>query len=368
MDEPIRVLQVIRLMNPGGAESMVMNLYRNIDRSRIQFDFVETSAEPAAYDEEILSLGGKIFRCPHYNGRNHFVYRKWWNDFFASHAGEYKIVHGHLGSTAAIYLSIAKKHGSYTIAHSHNAGTDRSFKGFVFSLYSYRTRYIADSLIACSVSAGKARYGKRAHVILLRNAIDIDSFSYDQNTSSQIKKTLGLDGKTVIGHIGRFAKQKNHPLLLDIFREILYKLPDAVLLLVGDGGLRDTIEKKALDMGIRDKIIFTGVRSDVSDLLQAMDVFVFPSLYEGLPVTLVEAQGTGLPCVISDRVPVESILADDLVTVMPLRASPGDWADHILTWPGHPRFSRTAELRASGYDIHDTAKWLESFYLSKCNE
>ncbi len=148
--EPIRILHVIGIMNRGGAETMIMNLYRNIDRNKVQFDFVENSSEPAAFDEEILSLGGKIYRCPHYNGKNHFAYVKWWNTFFQKHPGEYPIVHGHLGSTAAIYLSVAKKHGAYTIAHSHSAGSGSA----MYRMFAYPTRYIAAKLFGCSKDAG----------------------------------------------------------------------------------------------------------------------------------------------------------------------------------------------------------------------
>ena len=369
MIQLIRILHVIGIMNRGGAETMIMNLYRHIDRSRVQFDFVENSGEPAAFDDEIRSLGGKIYRCPHYNGKNHFVYQKWWEDFFSAHRGEYRIIHGHLGSTAAIYLSIAKKHGLFTIAHSHSSGTDHSLRSAIYSLYSYRTRFIADKLFACSEIAGRDRYGNRSDVYVMRNAIDVDAFVYDSRVSQRVKHSLSLEGKLVIGHVGRFVKPKNHEFLLDVFREIVIRRPDALLLLVGDGELRGSIEAKADLLGIRDSVVFTGVRSDVADLLQAMDVFVFPSLYEGLPVTLVEAQATGLSCIISDQVPTESILVEDLVTVMRLQDSAEKWAEHILSrLDGAPRHSRTSELRASGYDIHDTAKWLEEFYLSKYNE
>ena len=178
MEAPIRVLHVIGIMNRGGAETMIMNLYRNIDRTKVQFDFVENSNEPAAFDAEIRALGGKVYRCPHYNGKNHFTYIKWWNTFFLTHKDEYPIVHGHLGSTAAIYLSIAKKYGAYTIAHSHSTGTG----SIIYRIFSYRTRYIADFFMACSVDAAIARYGKKVgnnknYCNILNNAINIDKFT-----------------------------------------------------------------------------------------------------------------------------------------------------------------------------------------------
>ena len=157
MAEPIRILHVIGIMNRGGAETMIMNLYRNIDRSKVQFDFVENEGDTADFDEEILSLGGNIFHCPRYVGKNHLTYCRWWRDFFASHKGVYAVVHGHIGSTAAIYLSIAKRHGAYTIAHSHSAG----FGSAMYRVFSYPTRYVADHFFACSRDAGISRYGKK---------------------------------------------------------------------------------------------------------------------------------------------------------------------------------------------------------------
>ena len=369
MNKPIRVLHVIRLMNRGGAEAMIMNLYRCIDRTQVVFDFVENSDEPAEFDDEILSLGGRIFRCPHYNGRNHFAYRKWWEDFFTAHAGEYRIIHGHLGSTAAIYLSIAKRFGLFTIAHSHSSGTDHSLRNLIYSIYSYRTRFIADQLFACSEIAGRDRYGKKADIIVLRNAIDPEEFQYSADVSHRIRGALGIEGKTVIGHIGRFVKPKNHEYLLDVFQELLKRKPDSVLLLVGDGELRGRIESKANALGIWENVVFTGVRSDVSDLLQAMDILVFPSLYEGLPLTLVEAQAAGLPCVISDRVPQECMFTKDLVSVVALDDPVDCWVDQILSCiEGKQRHSRTEDVRTAGYDVHMTANWLQEFYRKNYHE
>lgn len=366
---PIRILHVIGIMNRGGAETMIMNLYRHIDRSLVQFDFVENSVEPAAFDDEIFSLGGKIYRCPHYNGKNHFAYRKWWESFFAAHEGEYGIIHGHLGSAAAIYLFIAKKHGLYTIAHSHNTGT-RSLRNALYGAYAFPTRYIADFFFGCSQAAGLSRYGQRVcedpqRFAILKNAIETERFAFHPELREEIRKKFCVEDRLVIGHVGRFFAQKNHRFLIEVFAQIHRAEPRAVLLLVGDGELRPKIEEQVRLLDLTEHVIFTGVQADVSSFYQAMDVFAFPSLYEGLGIAVVEAQGTGLPCVISDKVPTESILADNLVTVMRLQDSSEAWAEHILSRLGQPRHSRTEELRAAGYDIHDTAKWLEEYYLNK---
>lgn len=371
-EEPIRILQVIGIMNRGGAETMVMNLYRNMDRSKVQFDFVENSFEPAAFDAEITSLGGKIYRCPHYTGKNHFTYKNWWNKFFKEHRNEYKVIHGHIGSTAAIYLGIAKKYGLYTIAHSHSSGTDYSLKSMLYKLISYNTRNIADYFFACSSIAGKDRYGEKvihsSNYRVLNNAIDTKQFQFDEKVREIIRSQLGITSQILMGHVGRFTKEKNHTFLLEIFKAMHEMNPNSRLILVGDGPLRVEVEQQALSLGIKDFVIFTGIRSDVNRLVQGMDVFVFPSIYEGLPVTLVETQTSGLSCVISDKVPAECILVKNLVTIKSLDESPKEWAEHILSKIDIERKDKSAEIIANGYDIAETAKWLGGFYLGKYNE
>ena len=368
MSKPIRVLHVIGIMNRGGAETMIMNLYRHIDRSKVQFDFVENSSEPAVFDEEILSLGGRIFRCPHYNGKNHFTYVKWWNDFFKAHPKEYPIVHGHLGSTASIYLSVAKKYGAYAIAHSHSSGTDHSLHANLYQIMSYNTRNVADYFFACSEAAGKERFGSKVvsgdHYAVLNNAIDVNRFSYNPSVRNAVRDELGIGQiQLVVGHIGRYTKEKNHEFILKIFSELKKMDSNARLLMVGDGTLRTHIMQMAEQASLSSDVIFTGVRSDVERLVQAMDVFVLPSLYEGLPVTMVEAQAAGLPCIISDKVPSECILTEGLVDIMTLSASPEAWAEKILAKRAIPRTDRRAEIAAHGFYITTEAVKLQEFYL-----
>lgn len=368
MSKPIRVLHVIGIMNRGGAETMIMNLYRHIDRSKVQFDFVENSSEPAVFDEEILSLGGRIFRCPHYNGKNHFTYVKWWNDFFKAHPKEHPIVHGHLGSTASIYLSVAKKYGAYAIAHSHSSGTDHSLHANLYQIMSYNTRNVADYFFACSEAAGKERFGSKVvsgdHYAVLNNAIDVNRFSYNPSVRNAVRDELGIGQiQLVVGHIGRYTKEKNHEFILKIFSELKKMDSNARLLMVGDGTLRTHIMQMAEQASLSSDVIFTGVRSDVERLVQAMDVFVLPSLYEGLPVTMVEAQAAGLPCIISDKVPSECILTEGLVDIMTLSASPEAWAEKILAKRAIPRTDRRAEISAHGFDITTEAVKLQEFYL-----
>lgn len=365
MTEPIRVLHVIGIMNRGGAETMIMNLYRNIDRNKVQFDFVENSSEPAAFDEEILSLGGKIYRCPHYNGKNHFAYVKWWNTFFQKHSGEYPVVHGHLGSTAAIYLSVAKKHGVYTIAHSHSAGSGSA----MYRMFAYPTRYIADKFFACSKDAGISRYGKTVgndsiRCQVLNNAIDARRFSFNQETRKQVRSELHIaENAIVIGHVGRFVEAKNHLFLIDVFADVRKRDPNAVLLLIGDGERRAEIQAAIAEKRLEDAVILTGVRSNVWDFYQAMDVFVFPSVYEGLPVSLVEAQAAGLPCCVSSNVPKDSAITD-LVQFISLEDRSEKWAEIALRSVKTSRPDMLSEIQNAGFDVISTANWLENFYLN----
>ena len=180
------------------------------------------------------------------------------------------------------------------------------------------------------------------------------------------RKELGIeDNSFVVGHVGRFADVKNHLFLLDVFIEISLSRPSAELLLVGDGELRSKIEEKAAELRLKNKVIFTGDRSDVNELMMVMDVFVFPSKYEGLPVTLVEAQCSGLPCLVSDMIPSDSILIKELVQVCSLQDPASDWADAALQCRNENRIACAEKIKEAGFDIEKNAKWLEEFYFEK---
>lgn len=368
MSNPVRILHVIGIMNRGGAEAMIMNLYRNIDRTKVQFDFVENSNKPAVFDEEILSLGGRIYRCPHYNGKNHFNYTKWWHNFFSAHKGEHPIIHGHLGSTAAIYLKIAKAYGVYTIAHSHNTNTMKKSSDILYALFAYPTRFVADHFFACSADAGVSRYGKKigqdnARCKVLHNAIDTAQFAYSEASRKATRTSLGIaDDQFVIGNISRFSPQKNHKFLLEIFEAVYKKRKDAVLLLVGDGDLRPQIETIVAEKHLENAVILTGVQSNTWDYYQAMDVFLMPSLYEGLPVSMVEAQTAGLQCRVSTGVPRESAITE-LVQFRSLEDSPEQWADWVLACANLPRKNMTSQMEQAGFDISQTSQWLQNYYL-----
>lgn len=365
-----RILHVVWKMDRGGAETMIMNLYRNIDRSKVQFDFIVHTNQKCSYDEEILALGGKIYNIPRFNGKNYIKYQNAWKQFFKEHK-EYKLIHGHLGSTAAIYLSIAKKNGLYTIAHSHNTNNIVSMKGKLYSLFSYPTRHIADFFFGCSNDAGVDRFGEKVvsskKFKVINNAIKVQDFMFSKSVRAMKRMEFSLNEKFVIGHIGRFNTQKNHTFLIDIFKKVHEKNDNAILMLVGDGSLRNDMERRIASLGLRENVIFTGVRSDIEDLLQAMDIFVFPSLFEGLGIVTVEAQASGLPCIVSDVIPKEAFVTN-LVESISLESSINTWVDTILKYSkDYERVNTYKEIKSNGYDIYDTVNWLESFYLKRSN-
>ncbi|WKY46936.1 glycosyltransferase family 1 protein [Eubacteriaceae bacterium ES3] len=361
MKEPVRILHVFGKLNRGGAETMIMNLYREIDRSKIQFDFVIHTEEECDYNLEIESLGGIIHHVPQYTGKNHFKYKKAWRDFFIEHSS-YKIIHSHVRSTASIYLAMARKRGIYTIAHSHNTSSGSGVSSIAKNILQYRLRYIADDLFACSKDAGEWLFGNKCHFHILKNAIDTDKFRFNEEIRQTKRAELNVTDRLVIGHVGRFDPQKNHTFLIDIFKVINLKWENATLVLIGDGGLKNSIEKKVNDLGLEKTVIFTGVRSDVPELLQAVDVFLFPSLFEGLPLTLVEAQAAGLPCVISDTITREIVMKDELITFVLLEDEPETWADEVLKNRA-VRLNAQDEIKNNGYDIHSSVEWLQAYYL-----
>lgn len=366
MKQPIRILQVFKGMNMGGAETMIMNIYRNVDRSIIQFDFIVHTSNKCYYDDEILSMGGKIYRAPRFNVKNYWKYVKWWKCFFNEHQ-DYKIIHGHVRSSASIYLSLAKRRGLTTLIHSHSMSSGTKYATLFKNILRYPIISAADYLFACSTNAGEWLYGKKACLKnkfkILNNAIDVEKYAFDNYEREQLRKEMNIDEKLVIGHVGSFRTPKNHDFLVNIFKVILDREPNALLLLVGDGELKEKIKDKVKRLNIAENVIFTGVRSDIPELLSVMDILVFPSLWEGLPVTLIEAQASGLPCVISDVITDEVLLTPHVQSVSLLK-SPEHWANLILSMDTTNREYYSKFIIESGFDIKETATKLTKFYLN----
>ncbi len=368
MAEPKRILQVLGRLNRGGAENMVMNLYRAVDREKVQFDFIIHTDKHCDFTDEVLSLGGRIYSAPRYNVKNHFAYKKWWNKFFSEHP-EYKVIHGHMYSIASIYLKIAKKYGLMTISHSHSSSAKSGIAGKVRLLTQRPLRNIPDWLFACSGLAGEWLYGKdvkkRENYVLLQNAIDTDKYVYNSETEKEVRTEFNLGEKFVVGHVGRIFAPKNHRYLLQVFGEIKKQKPDAHLMIVGTGPMEDKVKGWVKEFGIEDSVTMTGVRSDVNCVMQSFNCFVFPSLYEGLPVTVVEAQTASLPCFVSDTV-TDEVCLTELVTMLSIEKAPKEWADIILEKTASFNRTDTKQLIIdAGYDIATTAEWLQEFYLKE---
>ncbi|NMO96636.1 glycosyltransferase family 1 protein [Paenibacillus lemnae] len=369
MKQPFRILHVVGTMNRAGTETMLMNLYRQMDRSRIQFDFMIHTHKQGDYDEEILQLGGRLYRMPMYEGINHLSYCRAWRSFLADHP-EHAVVHGHIGRSAAIYLRLAKARGRFTIAHSHGMkkGGGR-MRRLLIPLLAYPTRSAAHYFFGCSRAAGVDRFGVKAAASdqfkVLNNAIFAERFQYSRELRYEMRGQLEVEGKFVIGHVGRFTAPKNHKRLIQIFKSMCLRQSNAVLMLVGEGELRGMIEQEVEQAGLTERVMFTGGRADIAELMQAMDVFVFPSLHEGLGIVTIEAQAAGLPCIVSDSIPAEAFITKNIQAIS-LDEPPDAWAEAIVQYAGgYERESTWNEIKRNGFDIADTARWLEDFYLSK---
>lgn len=348
---------------------MILNLYKHIDRSKIQFDFVIFHDEERMLEEEIKNLGGKVFYIEAFNGKNLFRFVNAWKDLLKNHP-EYRIVHGHVRSVAAIYLLIAKKIGRVTIAHSHSISNGKGVKSAVKNVMQFPIRYVADYLFACSDEAGRWLYGKKAcageKYHFFPNAIDITRYQYDETIRAEMRKKLDIEEKLVIGTVGRISEPKNPYGILDIFEKVSKKNEKAVLVWVGGGELEADIKKEAARRKLTDRIRFMGNRKDVPELMQTFDIFIFPSLWEGLPVTVIEAQAAGLPCLISDRV-TKQVAVSKLVHYLPVDQGYEVWEEAILN-SNLDRQDVQNEIRQAGFDIHDSAKWISDFYVRMLRE
>lgn len=364
----MRVLQVIGVMDRGGAETMVMNLYRAMDRERVQFDFLVHEQREGDYDAEIVSLGGRIFRAPRYNGINGIAYRRCIRSLFASHP-EWRVVHGHIGSCAPLYLSEAKRVGAFAIAHSHAQNYRNGISGVAFNIAAHPVRRIADYFMACSKEAGLDRFGPSIvegnRFAIVPNGIDVASYACDERVHVEAKADYGLAGRPVVCHTGRLIPVKNHEFLLEVFARVVQSFPNAVLLFAGRGDLEEQIRARVNELGLKKAVFFLGVVDDVPRLLRAADVFVFPSINEGLALSVVEAQASGLPTIASTGVP-ELAVVSDRVCRMPLSSGVEAWATECVD---KLRFSLSSErsdacdqVREHGFDIADTSVRLAAFY------
>ncbi|MCA0756493.1 glycosyltransferase family 1 protein [Paenibacillus sp. N4] len=367
----IRVLQCVHGMNRGGLETFIMNVYRNIDRARIQFDFLVHTDDKCDFDDEIVALGGNIFSIPsRHSGL--IKNRKALDEFFRRHK-EYKIVHMHSSSLSYVEpLRAAKKYNvPIRIIHSHSTQEGGSFiHKYIHKWNQLFIKLDATHHIACSDLAGEWMYGKKIRnsnsYKIINNGIKTNQFLFSREKRQKVREKLGVSGKFVIGHIGRLTYPKNHEFLIEIFN-IFHKMDsNSLLLLVGEGELRSQIEQKIKKLNLENSVILTGKRDDIADLLQGMDIFIFPSHFEGLPVTLVEAQTAGLPCIVSDNITKQVKITDNIVYEK-LESSISVWVERILDIKkNYLRKNERENIVNAGFDIDAVTNEMQKIYL-KCN-
>lgn len=364
----IRILHIVSHMNRGGVENFLMNIYRKIDRKKIQFDFLMHINKKCTFDDEIESLGGRIYKVSPRN-RGFLKNRKELDQFFKEHQN-YKIVHQHVSSLSYIEpLKFAKKYNiPVRIVHSHNTRQGGNFLHNIIHKYNQIfIKSIATNYYACSESAAKWLYSKKQYennnYKVINNAIDSEKFIYNENIREKIRNELNIKNKFVIGHVGRFHPQKNHKFLVKIFKEVIKQNKKSILLLVGDGKNKKEIEQIVEENRLSSNVMFTGVRSDVHKLMQAMDVFVLPSLYEGFPVTLVEAQASGLPCVLSENITKE-VEINNNIKWFNIDDEPQKWANGVLALQNSRKIAPRKNIIESGFDSEELAKKLQNIYIN----
>lgn len=362
-EKPIRILHVLGKLNRGGAETIVMNLYRRLDKNKFQFDFIIHTTEKGDYIDEIIKMGGRIYSVPRYNVINHFKYKKAWKNFFDNHK-EYKIIHGHVRSTAAIYLKIAKKFGLKTISHSHSISSGKGVAAIVKNILQFRIRYIADYFMGCSKMANEWLFGKKVansdKCFILTNGIEISKFLFKANTRKKMRESLSINNDEIlIGHVGRFSPEKNHEFIFKFFKK-LYNINDKYkLLLIGGGTEKEKILKKYNNCSFMKNIICLNTVPDVYNYMQAMDLFILPSKYEGLGMVLIEAQISGLKCITSNNVPTDVNITNN-VEFQKLEIN--SWVDKIINI-NIARCNDIINNKSKNYDINNVVQKLQEFYL-----
>lgn len=364
--EKIKILMVMGSTNMGGTQMFVLNLLRNIDLSRFQIDFVINFEEREnGIGQKLREKGCQIYMLPYFKVYNYYSFVKAWKQFLREH--QYDIVHGHSTNSASIYLNIAKKAGCITIAHCHSTGfrgnkVEQLLKGF----YIKNIRHAADYWFACSKTAAEHLYGKGydeyEHYYDIPNAINAEKYQYNEIVAKRIRQDLGVrDDELLCGHIGSFTAPKNHAFLLEVFNEVLQIKPNAKLICCGSGPLMPQIREKVIEMEIEDKVIFPGVVHNCNEYLMAMDVFIFPSIFEGFGIALLEAEATGLPIVMSDVIP-DDIDITDCVHRLSLNDSAKVWAELVCRLSSYNRARYNKIISDSKYNMRTSVRMVMSLY------
>ena len=363
----IRVLHSVSNMDRAGIETMLMNYYRHIDKTKIQFDFLCNKKKKGAYEEEIIKYGGRIFRSPGLNPIKWFSYEKMLKNLLVENP-DIKIVQSHNGAFSLQAQIASKKCGiKNRIVHVHGTKIDFNLKLPLKLLYKNFLKLNCNNYWGCGKDAVEYYFGKdvieKNRYKIIRNAIEINNFVYNEEKRNELRKKYGLENKFVIGNVARFVKQKNHIFILEVFKKVLSQNPNSILLLVGDGELLDTMKNKAKSLKIQNNVIFTGNIENVNEMYQAMDLFLLPSLFEGLPVVGIEAQTSGLKCVMSDTISHEVAITDNVKFLNLKKDSLNLWADEILKSKEYIRKNMSKEIIEAGYSIEEEARKMQDIYL-----
>ena len=359
-EKPIRILQILSSLNQGsGILQVILNWHKNIDKTKIQFDYLYFKTTSITCEKEIENLGGKCYKLPYPSFFKPWIFIKAVKDFFRTH--KYNIIHSHVIHLSFFFYPIAKFYGVKNIIH-HSHTTKWSDK-FLNGLRNRFLFFFAKSFItekfSCSDLAGKFLFKKNYTVI--NNGIDTEKFKFNQEVRIKIRKELNIENKFVISNIGRFEIQKNYPFLIETFNEIYKRNKNSVLLLVGNGSLRKQMENQIKSLNLNNSVIFLGVRNDIANIYQAIDILVMPSFYEGLPVVGVEAQAAGLPCIFSDTISEEILICNS--KRLSLNLSAQQWADEILKNKSFIRKDESKTMKEKDFDIKEIAKKIENLYL-----
>lgn len=362
----IRVLHSVSYMHRAGVETFLMNYYRNIDRSLVQFDFLCNKQLTGDYDEEIRQLGGRIFYRPGNGSMSEAEYASFWKKFIDEHP-EIQILHAHNGAKQVFPLEGAQLAGlPIRISHAHSTDFIHDEKYLQRLELIRRIPTVANYYFGCSQQAGEFFFGPKlweANGVQVHNAIPCRLFEFNQNIRNNLRAKLEIENNFVVGHVGRFMKQKNHVRLLEIFSDLCEIRMDARLLLIGAGELEEEIKSYAISLGINNRVIFCGEQDEMFKWYQAMDIYVMPSLFEGLTLSGIEAQASGLPCIFSDAVSKETRIIDN-VRFVSLNSDNSIWCNNILHFQFISRESNLQSIRTAGYDIELEAAKLQKIYIS----
>lgn len=364
---PIRVLMIFTIMDRGGAETMVMNYFRNVDRSKVVFDFLVHREEEGAYDNEIKALGGKIFKLPGISLKSLYAYKQAVHSFFEEH-NDYRIIHGHCSELGYwIYKEASKRGVPFIAAHAHNAPLGWDLKMPFRNVLKRLMRPYLTHCFTCAEASAIWLFGKERakNAIFQANAVDASKFQYAENKRNKVRAREQWDKRFIIGNVSRFDKQKNHLFLLDIVSEMLKKRKDILCVLIGANGSEyEKVKQRIKDLNLGNHIKLYGTRSDIPELMQGMDVLLFPSFHEGLSVTMIESQSSGLKTYTSTGVSKQVAIIPKLVDFIDLNRGAKYWASQILQQK-YERKNTFESIKVAHFDIKENAKWLTEFYLSQ---